>query len=154
MPSAKNDRHCGSIRTSVQVVVEAPACLGEDAGQDRRQREDRRPHIEAEAVRFEDCCLASEPVIPFEENDVVTARRQGTRRRQSAQTSANDTDAAGCGAILRTVFFANAPNAHSLSRPCDAPTLGVKARTLGSWSVSDCVTYRIRINKYGKFHSS
>ena len=79
----------------LQVVVEAPACLGEDAGQDRREREDRRPHIEAKAVRFEDGCLASEPVAPLEENDVVTARRQGTRRRQPAQTTANDTDAPG-----------------------------------------------------------
>ena len=38
----------------VEVILQVAPGLGEDAAQDRRDREDRRPHVEAEAVAFED----------------------------------------------------------------------------------------------------
>ena len=83
-----NERH---------VVVEFAAGLGEDPRQDRRQSEDCRAHVEAEAVGFEDRGLAPEPVVGLEKHNIVTARRQDARRRQTAQTSANDSDPAGGG---------------------------------------------------------
>ena len=68
----------------LQVVVEPPARLGEDAGQDRRQSENGRPHVEAEAL-LASRTAALPPSQGFfsKRTTVVTARGQGTRRRQT-----------------------------------------------------------------------
>ena len=81
----------------LKIVVQAPASFGENAGQHRRQSQNGRPHVEAEAIHFEDCRLAPEPVASSRRGQHSNRARQRTRRRQPAQASANDADSAGSG---------------------------------------------------------
>ena len=53
----------------VEVVLEPPPGLGEDAREHARHGEDGRPHVEAEAALVEHGRLAAEPGVLLEQGD-------------------------------------------------------------------------------------
>ena len=58
----------------------------------RRHRDDRRPHVEAEAVLFEHSGLAAEPFVALEEHDPIAARGQNAGCREAAEAAADNAD--------------------------------------------------------------
>ena len=74
----------------VEIIGEVAAGFREDALQHPRHGEDRRAHVEAEAVLVQNRRLAADPGILVVEGDLVSAGRRDTGRRQSAQSSADD----------------------------------------------------------------
>ncbi len=105
-----------------EVVLEPRARLGEDAAEHRRDRDDRRPHVEAEAFLVELRGLAAEPVVAFEKRDLPPARREHTCRGKSRESAADDAD--GFHELLPRTFAMsaakNSRSAPSRRRPCAA----------------------------------
>ena len=66
-PSSKNDRHCGSSGTSSSSSARSRPASAKIRFEHRRHEQDRRPHVEAEAVDLEHRGLAAEPVVLLEE---------------------------------------------------------------------------------------
>ena len=79
----------------VEVVVEIATRLREDATKYARHREDRRPHVEPEAVGLEHGGLAAEPGVELQQRDLVAPRSQRAGRRQPAQPPADHADPLG-----------------------------------------------------------
>ena len=91
-PSSKKQRHCGSSRHEVEIVVQVAPGFGEDALEHARHGEDRRPHVEAEAAFVQHRRLAAEPGVLVVEGDPVAARRADAGGRQSPEPAADDRD--------------------------------------------------------------
>ena len=77
----------------VEVIFHPATRLGEDAAQHGRNRDDGRPHVEAEAGAFELRGLAAEPFVALEEDDLVAARGERAGGGESAESAADDADA-------------------------------------------------------------
>ncbi len=77
----------------VELAPEVAAGLGEDPPEHRGEGEDRRPHVEAEALRLQRRGLAAQPGVALEERHPVAARRQGGGRGEAAEPRADDADA-------------------------------------------------------------
>ena len=74
----------------VEIVGEVASGLREDALQHARHGEDRRPHVEAEAVFVQHRRLAAEPGVLVVKRDLMAARGRDAGGRQAAQSSADD----------------------------------------------------------------
>ena len=77
-------------RDQVEIIVEIAIGLGEDAPQHAGHRQNRRPHVETVAGFLENRGLAAKPRRFLEERYPMSARRQSTCGRQTAQAAAND----------------------------------------------------------------
>ena len=76
----------------VEGLVEVAPGLGEDPPQDSRDREDRRPHVEAVALLREDRRLPPDPRILVAQRHRVTARRQRAGGGQATESGPDDDD--------------------------------------------------------------
>ena len=77
-------------RHQIDRVGQIPAGFGEDAFEHRRNREDCRAHVEAEALLRQDGCLAPHPGVGIAERDGIAARRQRAGCGQATQTATDD----------------------------------------------------------------
>ena len=66
----------------VDVVVQVLACLRKDLAQHRRLNQDRRPHIEPEALFAQLRCLTAQPGVLLKDLHLMPACRQRTSRRE------------------------------------------------------------------------
>ena len=62
----------------------------EDAFEDARVEEERRPEVEAEAVGFDRGAAAADARQPLDDVNVEPAAREQQRRRQSARPGPDD----------------------------------------------------------------
>ena len=92
----------------IERAREVASGFGKDSIQDARERQDRRAHIEAKPVAFENRRFAAQPVVALKEDDFVSARCQYAGRGEAAQSSANDADS--FHEFLFLVFATIAPN--------------------------------------------
>jgi hypothetical protein len=72
------------------IIREIAAGLREDALQHPRNRQDGRPHVEAEAAVVQHRRLAAEPGVLVVQCHLVTARRRDAGGRQTAKSPADD----------------------------------------------------------------
>ena len=106
----------------LEVILQARAGLAEDAAQHRRNRDDGRPHVEAEAVAAELRGLAAEPVVALEDRDFAPARGEHAGCGKAGESAADDAD--GFHSFLRLDFSMSAATNSRIEakrcRPCAA----------------------------------
>ena len=76
----------------LELVLEPPVRFAEDACEDARHGQDRRPHVEPKTTLFEHRRFAAEPLVFLEQDDFMAARGEGAGSREPTEAAADDAD--------------------------------------------------------------
>ena len=76
----------------IELVLEPPAGFAEDARENARHGQDRRPHVEPKSCLLEHRRFAAQPVVLLEQDDLVAARGEGAGGGEPPETAADDAD--------------------------------------------------------------
>ena len=113
----------------VQVVGQLPPGLGEDALEHARNREDGRPHVEAEALLVQQGGFSADPAVLVEQRGLVAAGGKHAGGGEAAEPAADNRYrlSVGHGAAL----IGSAPRPWSSARRPQSEPLGSSAPRRG-----------------------
>ena len=110
----------------LEIIFQARARFAKDAAENGRDRDDGRSHVETEAVAAKLGRFAAEPIVAFEKDDFVSARRQHAGCGKPAETAADDADWFHEFAFLRLIASISSRTRSTIApkrsrpRPCAA----------------------------------